>query len=357
MTEKIDAGTLSVLRTAEVEGQQVQLTCGELPRDAYERVDEVLRRLGGKWKGGRTQAHVFEYEPAEALAEVIESGDMPPDNPLAFFATLDEVIDVMITELGDLGFLDFPNVRVLEPSAGTGAIADRVREELPSAQLTCIEVHPLRADILRRKGHDVIEGDFLRHSGEYDVVLMNPPFSVDGRPHAGYEHIRHAFDLLAEGGYLVSVASSGFTVNRDAVSREFGKFVMQYGDWQKLPAGVFAETNVSAVLVSLRKFNLTWQRESYQGYHCWHCWAAAMWADNEPETHRRKGSLFRRLADAPGALDLFGYPVPAWREEIRNYYEFVARVANEKGEGVFLDEEDHTSLVDVFVEQYQEWNR
>jgi tRNA1(Val) A37 N6-methylase TrmN6 len=39
----------------------------------------------------------------------------------------------------------------------------------------------MHCDILRRKGHNVIEGDFLTwNSGKFSVIAMNPPYSDTG---------------------------------------------------------------------------------------------------------------------------------------------------------------------------------
>ena len=45
-----------------------RITSGQLDRSLYEEVNEVLVRLGGKWKGGRTKAHLFPYDPRPLVA-------------------------------------------------------------------------------------------------------------------------------------------------------------------------------------------------------------------------------------------------------------------------------------------------
>ncbi len=50
-------------------------------------------------------------------------------------------------------------------------------------------------------GDIVSYGDFLEHRGEYDRVLMNPPFEHG----QDMDHVRHAYELLASGGRIVSI--------------------------------------------------------------------------------------------------------------------------------------------------------
>ncbi|WP_462328103.1 methyltransferase, partial [Desulfobaculum sp.] len=97
-------------------------------------------------------------------------------------------------------------MRVLEPSAGKGNIADAVKEQHPDAHLDVVETVDALRSILEGKGHTLVGRDFLKHSGTlYDRIIMNPPFE-NGQER---EHVRHAYSLLKPGGRLVSVMSSG----------------------------------------------------------------------------------------------------------------------------------------------------
>jgi len=103
--------------------------------------------------------------------------------------------------------LDLANIkswmRILEPSAGSGAIADMIRETCPEAALDVVEIAPLLRELLEAKGHNLVGRDFLETTGEWDRIVMNPPFERM----QDVEHVRHAYDLLAPGGRLVSVVS------------------------------------------------------------------------------------------------------------------------------------------------------
>ena len=90
----ISAEALTVLREAECDSDRVRITSGQLDRTLYKEVNEVLVRLGGKWKGGHTKAHLFPYDPRPLLAGVLATGDMPPKNPWAFFPTPPELVSL-----------------------------------------------------------------------------------------------------------------------------------------------------------------------------------------------------------------------------------------------------------------------
>ena len=46
----------------------------------------------------------------------------------------------------------------------------------PDAEVTAIELNGSLFDVLEAKQHQVERADFLEHHGEYDCVIMNPPF-------------------------------------------------------------------------------------------------------------------------------------------------------------------------------------
>jgi len=114
---------------------------------------------------------------------------------------------------------------VLEPSAGTGALAAFAARA--GATLLLNEIDPFRQRLLRA----VFGGGVTGHDGEHiddllqtpvlpDVVVMNPPFasSVDRSrdKHIAAKHLIAAAKRLAPGGRLVAIMPPGFTPERDA---------------------------------------------------------------------------------------------------------------------------------------------
>ena len=125
---------------------------------------------------------------------------------------------------------------VLEPSAGKGDILDMLRTHHPDAAVTVIEINATLFDVLAAKGHQVERADFLEHRGEYDRVVMNPPFENS----SDIDHIRHAFDQLAPGGRVVSVMSAGPFFRQDRKASEFREWLDDLGgESEQLPDDAF----------------------------------------------------------------------------------------------------------------------
>ncbi len=74
-------------------------------------------------------------------------------------------------------------VRILEPCAGKGAIADVLRKWYPLAEIHAVELDRKRFELLESAGScdRVWCGDFAEWLGDgqpYDLILSNPPFTI-----------------------------------------------------------------------------------------------------------------------------------------------------------------------------------
>jgi type I restriction-modification system DNA methylase subunit len=207
---KIDESTLNILSQCTVEYQRIRLPDVKLDRKQYEAVNKVLDALGGKWNR-QAKAHVFENDIEESFGDVLLTGEIGKKNPLEYFATPPAVVDLMI-EFSNLHTGD----TVLEPSAGSGAIATRAAEIVGHEWVWTFELDPSRASRLQEVGYFCECGDFLTvdpaaHVPGFTKVLMNPPFSKG----QDADHIMHAHRFLEPGGILVAVASAGVEFRTD----------------------------------------------------------------------------------------------------------------------------------------------
>jgi predicted RNA methylase len=82
----------------------------------------------------------------------------------------------------------YRGMRVLEPSAGLGAIAEAARAH--GAVVECVEIAPARVQWLEKALFSVTESDFLATvpGEQFDLALGNPPYE-DGQD---LEHVLHA---------------------------------------------------------------------------------------------------------------------------------------------------------------------
>jgi hypothetical protein len=93
---------------------------------------------------------------------------------------------------------------LLEPSAGIGHIANKVREINSLIKIDVCEADPLFRESLALQGFNVVGADKLK--GQYDRILMNPPFSPAG---VSGDHIKFCFEnLLKKGGFLAAVCEA-----------------------------------------------------------------------------------------------------------------------------------------------------
>lgn len=158
---------------------------------------DVLKTIGGVCAGGTTHFR-FDYNPVGVIREIVDSGAILDIYSHQFYPTPERLSEVAAELLGvENGDVCY------EPSAGQGALA----EQLPKDSTTCIEVSALQCEILRSKGFEVVNSDFLSwalSAPKADKILMNPPFS-QGRASA---HLEAAGKLLKRGGRLVAILPS-----------------------------------------------------------------------------------------------------------------------------------------------------
>lgn len=141
----------------------------------------------------------FDYPAQELLQQVIANGVIPDQVSHQFYPTPSHIAHKLV-ELAEIP----PGSRCLEPSAGNGDIAALIDG------VECVEINPMRCDVLHARGMAAVQCDFLQYGadggmdGAYDRIVMNPPFS-DGRWQA---HLQHAWQLLAKGGRIAAVLPS-----------------------------------------------------------------------------------------------------------------------------------------------------
>ena len=191
-----------------------------------------------------------EEEIARLVREVALNGFI-----VGYFPTPEPVIDLLLEAAG----ID-PNqpVRILEPSAGAGHIADAILHRFPHAQVDTIEIAPSLRVILDRKGHRIIGNDLFEVEPEdtwqYDFVIMNPPFEHA----ADCKHVQRAYQFLKPGGRLVAVMSASVMYNSTSTYEAFRDWLGELdGSIDDLPDGAFKSsdrpTGVKTELVVIDK--------------------------------------------------------------------------------------------------------
>lgn len=200
-----------------------------------------LQRMGLKNAGHLIGAlsELEKHIPSEGLKDEIENRKIDRSfvgkNIDGFFPTPEPLA------LDMLGMIDFPEgCKVAEPNAGLGHIA----KLLPSPD--CYEINYNLSEALNKKGFNVVGSDWLQAKTQYDRIVMNPPFEKG----QAEQHIKHAYDLLNEGGKIVAVVPSN-------VSDSFRDWILCNGRLYPIREGefktAFRRTGVNVRLVYLEK--------------------------------------------------------------------------------------------------------
>jgi hypothetical protein len=250
-----------ILEQAKINGLRV--TVPKVDRALYEKVDKVLDALGGKWNG-RIKAHVFTEDPTEALAAIVAGEEavvaLPARTAEGFVPTPPEVALDMVrnyTDLMDLG----AGWRVLEPSAGDGALIRAILEVQYDCTITAVEPNVDRAAKIPADERialvvSTIEDfadDVIFNDGElYDLVVMNPPYALPGVPNPWAAHVQYAWSLLKPGGQLVAIVPGSIEWRQGHLFEEFRTW-LDANDGTIQPLGFDAFKTFATALVYATK--------------------------------------------------------------------------------------------------------
>jgi SAM-dependent methyltransferase len=153
--------------------------------------------------------------------------------------------------------------RILEPSAGDGAILSEITSAARRAKIVAIELDADRARRMRGVDHEktvVVCMDFMDYEPDFqfDRIIANPPFSMN----RDTLHLQHMVKLLAPGGRLVCVLPGSFPSRRDPVTTSFRSLIGDRAVIEPLPDDSFKSsgTGVSTVVLTYEKPAVAEQR-------------------------------------------------------------------------------------------------
>lgn len=180
----------------------------------------------------------------------IRESEVARKNIAGFFPTPSDIVSQMLSH-ADIK----TGMKVLEPSAGKGNIADAIREAHSDVSLDVVEFNYTLRELLTDKGYSPLEeGDFLKVTQKYDRIIMNPPFEQS----QDIIHVQHAYDLLNPGGRIVAIMSEGPFYRSDNKAESFRTWLEDLGGVSEpLSQGAFKSserpTGVNTRLVIIDK--------------------------------------------------------------------------------------------------------
>jgi predicted RNA methylase/uncharacterized protein (DUF4415 family) len=198
-TMKLSSDVIESLKRCRIEGNTLFLPpISEGPIENYQQVKQALLNAGASYK---KNTFVFKSDAQPFIDRLTNGESVNIKKEFQFFPTPDDIADYLVS-LADLQEAD----RILEPSAGQGAIVKAILRYNEYALIECCELMPENADVLIKAGYNVIRNDFLQitdRKSAYDKIIANPPFSKN----QDIDHIMKMWECLKPGGLIVSIAS------------------------------------------------------------------------------------------------------------------------------------------------------
>lgn len=239
-----------VLKQCTIEGNIVKLPNIQLERKLYQEVAKALKLIGGKWKGGKVFGFVFNENPSELLEQISNGEKRNLKKEFQFFATPDDLCDDLVFEAQIEPFH-----KILEPSAGQGAIVKAINRLFPNTKVDCFELMPVNKNILIKIPEvNFIGDDFLETKEEnvYDRIIANPPFANN----SDILHIQKMYKCLKKGGRLVTIASKHWQLSNNKKESEFREWLYNvHADIIEIESGRFKEsgTLISSLMLIINK--------------------------------------------------------------------------------------------------------
>lgn len=227
----------------------VKLPNIQLDRKVYSDVKTIIEKNGGRWKGGKTQGFQFEFNPTDLFTKLHGGEDVNNKKDFQFFATPDEVINLMLTK-ASIQLTD----NILEPSAGQGAIVDRIISLCNRVDMC--EFMSENRQILENKGYKnrIICEDFtkLNFDYKYDKILANPPFTKN----QDIDHVLKMYEHLKPGGRIVTIMGPSWVKGSQKKQVNFKSWLAKLGaTYEPIEEGAFKKsgTGIKTYIVVIDK--------------------------------------------------------------------------------------------------------
>lgn len=241
-----------VLQNCKWDGERLTLPQIKLNKKSYGTVKSWIEEAGGKWNM-KEQAFTFDFD-ADRVVEILMQGKRYNiKKEFQFFATPDVVADLVASKFSGID----ANMKILEPSAGRGALVKAVLRSCPKAIIDCYELMPENRPFLEKiEGARIAGQDFLKECHtKYQRIIANPPFSNN----QDIQHTYAMFDRLEYGGEMAVITSQHWKIATDSVCSDFRKWLDdKKASIEDIPEGAFKEsgTQVKTTLIFIKKNRL-----------------------------------------------------------------------------------------------------
>lgn len=238
-----------ILQQCKIDGNIVRLPDIALDRKLYLDVAKRIELIGGKWKGGKVKGFVFQQDPTDYFVKIQNGEKTNIKKEYQFFETPEILAFHMVDLLGVK-----PDMKILEPSAGQGAIIKAVNKFEPNLKVDCYELMDLNRTFLEKLNVNILGDDFLKceKNNYYDAVIANPPFSKN----QDIDHIYKMYEVTKPGGKIVTISSKHWQMSTNKKEVAFNNWIDEKASYtEDVSAGTFKEsgTSISALLIVINK--------------------------------------------------------------------------------------------------------
>lgn len=235
-----------ILRHCTLENNVLKLPQVQFNKKSYAEAKKWIEEAGGSWMGGKVQGFTFPFN-AERVFNILHEGkrcNLQQD--FQFFATPPEVADWLVMLAGGV----HDDEKVLEPSAGTGAIIDAIHRSCPDVIVDCYELMPENKEILSKKDNIRILGDDFTKCdvAQYDKIIANPPFSKN----QDIRHVRRMYECLNPGGVLAAITGPHWEFGSESECKDFRQWLDDNGGKKfEIEEGAFLESGTGTKTIAI----------------------------------------------------------------------------------------------------------
>lgn len=239
-----------ILQHCTLEDNVMKLPKVQFNKKSYAEAKKWIEEAGGSWTGGKVQGFTFPFNAERVFGILHEGKRCNLQQEFQYFATPAAVADWLVQLAGGVSETD----KVLEPSAGTGAIVDAIRRSCPECEVDCFELMPENRELLAKKdGVNLIGEDFTKSDASgYDRIIANPPFSRN----QDIDHVMTMYERLTPGGVIAAIMSQHWRFANEKKCIDFRRFLDDVGaNIHEIAAGEFQEsgTGISTIAVVIKK--------------------------------------------------------------------------------------------------------
>lgn len=223
----------------------------QLNKKSYATVKQWVEEAGGKWTGGKVQGFTFDFD-ATRVASILTRGERCNlAQEFQFFETPPGVADWLVSLVGEI----HAGMRVLEPSAGRGAIVKAIHRVCQEVTVDCYELMPENREFLETIQNARVMGENFEEEHatyQYDIIVANPPFSKN----QDIRHLRRMYAWLKPGGTVAAITSTHWVLGQEKVCTDFKEWLKRVdAHTYEIGEGQFASsgTKVNTMAIVITK--------------------------------------------------------------------------------------------------------